>query len=81
MTDHKNDKIPPGAAIGDKAEVIRKKYCLEDDQVYECLYNDYEFTKYNMPNRYDEGYLCFEEEELDIMVHNGKVYYIRKINR
>ena len=79
MSDHPNDKIPPGAARGEKAEVIRRKFCLEEDHVYESPYNDYEFTKYNMPAGYEEGYLCFEEEELDIAVHNGKVYYIKKI--
>lgn len=78
MTDHPNDNIPPGAARGDKAEVIRIKYGLENNMVYHSQYNDYEFTKYFLPKGYEEEYLCFEEDELDVMVHNGKVFYIKK---
>lgn len=67
-------------AVGDKAEAIRRKYCLENNQVYESVVDDYTFfkSKSNVCYNNSDIYYCFEESELDKINHNGKTYYIKK---
>lgn len=63
-------------ASGDKAEAIRRKYCLENNQVYDSN-ESFEFTE---KAEYEgDIYICFEESELDIIYHNGKVFYIHRV--
>lgn len=64
-------------ARGDKAEAIRKKYCLENNQVYEDADNDYTFRE--LTNGKGDEYLCFAANELDTISHQGKLYFIKRI--
>lgn len=68
--------VTPG--VGDKAEAIRRRYCLENHQVFESVSDDYTYLQYD--DRSGEMYLCFEESELDaILLDNDKVYFIKRI--
>lgn len=64
-------------ARGDKSEAIRRKYCLENNQVYEDQDNDYAFME--SPSGAGDEYLCFAASELDTISHQGKLYFIKRI--
>jgi hypothetical protein len=61
----------------DKAEAIRKKYCLENNRVYEVLDNSDTFRELQDGN--GDHYSCFSSVELDTVSHNGKLYFIKRI--
>lgn len=63
-------------AVGDKAEAIRRKYCLENDQVYEDVDNDYLFRE--KPCGTGDEYICFDASELESIWHNKKLYFIKR---
>lgn len=64
-------------ARGDKAEAIRRKYCLEPKMVFDDPVDEDLFVQYD--DKPGDVYLCFEESELDIVEQNGKIYFIKKI--
>lgn len=64
-------------AKGDKAEAIRRKYCLENNRVYEDLDFDWMFAE--KEDNAGDTYLCFKASELDTINHNGKLYFIKRI--
>lgn len=68
-------------ARGDKAEAIRRKYCLENDQVYDANGNDIydNIAFFKSKDSCGDAYLCYEEDGLDIIVQNGKVFYIHRV--
>ena len=64
-------------ATGDKAEAIRRKCCLENNQVYEEQDNDYTFRK--EAGGTGDKFLCFELSEIDAIYHEKKWYYIKRM--
>ena len=72
--DYETEETP---AQGDKAEAIRRKYCLENNQVYEESDNSYAFRE--LPCGAGDMFLCFESSEIDEICHNNKWYYIRRM--
>ena len=64
-------------ASGDKAEAIRRKYCLENDQVYEDTDNTCVF--WELPSGAGDKFLCFGSVEIDAIYHDNKWYYIKRI--
>lgn len=63
-------------ALGDKAEAIRRKYCLENDRVFESQDDDYTF--WEEKESLGEQYLCFKASELDSMHYKGNLYFIKR---
>lgn len=64
-------------SAGDKSEAIRKKYCLENDKVFEDeddsdVFRELQFGTGNK-------YFCFSASELDSIYQNGKLYLIKRI--
>lgn len=68
-------------ARGDKAEAIRRKYCLENDQVYDANGNDIydNFAFFKSKDSCGDAYLCFDSHDIDIIKHRGILYYIYRI--
>lgn len=66
-------------AQGDKAEAIRMKYCLENDQVYEDQDDDCTFRK--EAGGKGDKFLCYEFwiTEFDIISQSGKLYFMKRI--
>lgn len=63
----------------EKAEAIRRKFCLENNQVYEAFDDDNTFFKSPQSDQSNSViYMCFEEKELVSITHNGKKFYIYK---
>ena len=74
--DYETEETP---AQGDKAEAIRRKYCLENDQVYEDTDNTCVF--WELPSGAGDKFLCFELfelSEIDAIYHEKKWYYIKR---
>lgn len=71
--DYETEETP---AQGDKAEAIRRKYCLENDQVYEDQDDDCTFRK--EAGGKGDKFLCFELSEIDAIYHDKKWYYIKR---
>lgn len=64
------------SAKTDKAEAIRKRYCLENNQVFESLDDDFTYRE-----KEDSGdtYLIFDNSELDTIHYKNKLYFIKRI--
>lgn len=71
--EYETEESPAGC---DKAEAIRKKYCLENNQVYEMDNSD---TFRELQGGNGDHYSCFNSVELDTVSHNGKLYFIKRI--
>ena len=71
--DYETEETP---AQGDKAEAIRRKYCLENDQVYEDTDNTCVF--WELPSGAGDKFMCFGSLELDAIYHDKKWYYIKR---
>jgi len=71
-----DQEMPQCPAQTDKAKAIRRKYCLENNKVFEFPFDDYTYFEKN--GEAGEEYLCFEEDELDVVVENGKAFFIKR---
>ena len=72
--DYETEETP---ARCNKAEAIRKRYCLENNQVYEESDNSYAFRE--LPCGTGDMFLCFESSEIDIIYYDKKLYYIKRM--